>query len=122
MINKFLNVLTKFGLPLVALGLIAFAIKYMAEAKQNITVVPPPIQPAANPFPEGSVVAGAGMVEPETENISIGAPLPGIVTEVFARVGEKVKAGTPLFRIDDRDRRAQLAVRQAMLADATATL
>ena len=58
--------------------------------------VPPPIQPAANPFP--NTVAGAGMVEPETENISIGSPLPGIVVEVMVKVGQQVKAGDPLFR------------------------
>ena len=59
------------------------------------------------------------MVEPETENISIGAPLPGIVVEVMVKVGQRVKAGDPLFRIDDREQKAELTVRQAMLADAT---
>jgi multidrug resistance efflux pump len=124
MISKFLNLLTKFGLPLAALALIAFSVKYMADAKQRLVVVPPPPpnQPAANPFPASPVVAGAGMVEPETENISIGTPLPGIVVEVFVKVGQRVKAGTPLFRIDDRDRKAELTVRQAMLADAKADL
>ena len=120
MISKLLNLLTKFGLPIIAIGLIAFAVKYMAEAKERMPNVPPPIQPASNPFPNS--VAGAGMVEPETENISIGAPLPGIVIEVFVKVGQAVKAGDPLFRIDDRELKAQLAVRQAMLADAQATL
>ena len=120
MITKLLNLLTKFGLPLIAVGLIVFAIRYIAEAKQHVPALPPPVQPAANPFPNS--VAGAGMVEPETENISIGTPLPGIVTEVTAKVGQRVKAGDPLFRIDDRDRKAELAVRQTMLADAQASL
>src|SRR5215203_6917863 len=116
MISKLLNLLTKFGLPILAIALIAFAVKYIAEALQRMPVLPPPIQPAANPFQ--NCVAGAGMVEPETENISIGAPLPGIVVEVFVKVGQRVTAGTPLFRIDDRENRAELVVRQAMLADA----
>ena len=72
--------------------------------------------------PVSNTVAGAGMVEPETENISIGSPLPGIVVEVMVKVGQHVKAGDPLFRIDDRERKAELKVRQAMLADATAAL
>ena len=80
--------------------------------------LPPPVQPAENPFP--NTVAGAGMVEPETENISIGSPVPGIVVEVLVKVGQKVKAGDPLFRLDDRELKAELAVRQAMLADAQA--
>ena len=60
MITKLLNFLTKFGLPVVAIGLIAFAVRYMASAKQRMPVIPPPVQPAANPF--ANSVAGAGMV------------------------------------------------------------
>ena len=120
MISKLLNFLTKFGLPIVAIGLIVFAVKYLASAKQRMPALPPPIQPAANPFQNS--VAGAGMVEPETENISIGTTLPGIVIEVCAKVGQHVKAGDPLFRIDDRDKKAELEVRQAMLVDAQAAL
>lgn len=120
MITKLLNLLTKFGLPILAIALIGFAVKYMAQAQQRMPSLPPPIQPTENPYPNS--VAGAGMVEPETENISIGAPLPGIIVEVLVKVGRKVKAGDPLFRIDDRELKAELAVRQAMLTDATAAL
>ena len=120
MISKVANLLTKFGLPIFAVGLIAFSVRYLAQGKERMPKVPPPVQPAANPF--RNTVAGAGMVEPETENISIGTPLPGIVVEVMVKVGQQVKAGTPLFRIDDRDHRAELGVRQAMLADAKAAL
>ena len=120
MISRILNLLTKFGLPLLAIALIVFSVKYITQAKQRIPFVPPPIQPAENPFPNS--VAGAGMVEPETENISVGAPLPGIVVEVMVKVGQRVKAGDPLFRINDRERKAELAVRQAVLADAQVAL
>ena len=67
-------------------------------------------------------MAGAGIVEPETENISIGSPLPGVVVEVNVKVGQKVKAGDPLFRLDDRQLKAELAIRKATLADAKAEL
>src|SRR6185295_8693940 len=106
MISKFMNLATKYGLPIFAVGLIAFSVRYLAQAKERLPKVPPPVQPAANPF--RITVAGAGMVEPETENISIGASLPGIVVEVMVRVGQHVKTGDPLFRIDDRDRKAEL--------------
>src|SRR3954447_25433958 len=120
MISKLMNLATKFGLPLLAIGLIAFSVRYLAQAKERLPKVPPPVQPAANPF--HNTVAGAGMVEPETENISIGTSLPGIVVEVMVKVGQHVTAGDPLFRIDDREKKAELKVRQAMLADATAAL
>lgn len=111
---------TKFGLPLVAVGLIAFAVNYLLQAESRMPDLPPPVQPAMNPFPE--TVAGAGMVEPETENISVGSPVPGVVVEVLVEVGERVEAGDALFRLDDRQRRAELAIRQAMLNDARAQL
>jgi HlyD family secretion protein len=112
--------LTKFGLPILALGLIAFAVNFLMHSKTRMPELPPPIQPAQSPFP--NTVAGAGMVEPETENISVGSPVPGVVVEVLAKVGQKVKAGDPLFRLDDRQRKAELAIRQAMLEDAKAQL
>jgi HlyD family secretion protein len=120
MVSKLLNFATKYGLPIFAVGLIAFSVRYLAQAKERLPKVPPPVQPASNPF--RNTVAGAGMVEPETENISIGPSLPGIVVEVMVKVGQHVKAGDPLFRIDDRDRKAELKVREAMLADAKAAL
>jgi multidrug resistance efflux pump len=110
--------LTKFGLPLVAIALIAFAVNYLSNARQRMPQVPPPIRPAENPF--ANTVAGAGIIEPQTENISVGSPVSGVVTEVLVNVGQHVKTGNPLFRLDDRHLQAELAVRQAMLEDAKA--
>jgi hypothetical protein len=62
--------LTKIGLPIVAIAMIAFAVKYLAEAGEKMPELPPPVQPAENPFP--NTVAGAGIIEPQTENIEIG--------------------------------------------------
>jgi multidrug resistance efflux pump len=112
--------ITKIGLPVVALAMIAFAVMYLAEAQEKMPELPPPIQPAENPFP--NTVAGAGMIEAQTENISVGSPLPGIVVDVPVEVGQKVQAGAPLFRLDDRELKAELKVRQAALADAKANL
>lgn len=111
---------TKVALPIFALVLIAISVKYLAQARERIPELPPPVQPAENPFPH--TVAGAGMVEPETENISVGSPVAGVVVDVAVRVGQKVKAGDPLFRLDDRQLKAELEVRRAALADATASL
>jgi multidrug resistance efflux pump len=111
---------TKIGLPVLALVLIAFSVNFLMNSKTRMPELPPPIQPAVSPFQ--NTVAGAGMVEPETENISVGSPVPGVVVEVLAKVGVKVKTGDPLFRLDDRQLKAQLLIRQAMLADAQAEL
>jgi multidrug resistance efflux pump len=69
-----------------------------------------------------NTVAGAGVVEPLTENIAVGSPLPGVVVEVFVRVGDEVTAGQKLFRFDDRQLRAERIARQAALESARASL
>lgn len=115
-----MDFLTKFGLPIVAVGLLVFAMKHVADGQKPMPVLPPPIEPAHNPFP--NTVAGAGMVEPETENIAVGSPVAGVVVEVMVKVGQKVHPGDPLFRLDDRQLRSELAVRQSMLEDARAQL
>ena len=84
----------------------------------------PPAQPVAQPAqaPFTSYIGGAGIIEARTQNISIGTSLPGIVKTVFVNVGDKVKAGAPLFQIDDRELRAELLVKQANLVKARAAV
>src|SRR5262245_23954702 len=115
-----LNTLTKFGLPIIAIGLIAFAVHYLGQTGSKLPELPPPVQPTKSPY--SNTVAGAGIVEPETENISIGSPLPGVVVKVNVKVGQKVNAGDPLFQLDDRQLKAELAIRKASLDDAKAEL
>ena len=111
---------TKIGLPLVALVLIVFAVKQVSISQETMPKTPPPFEPARNPFP--NTVAGAGMIEPQTENIAIGSPLAGVVVEVTAKVGQKVKQGDPLFRLDDRQLRAELLARKAFKTSAESEL
>lgn len=112
--------LTKYLLPLVAFALLAFAVFHVMEAPQAAEPAKPLSPPAHNPF--AGTVAGAGMVEARTENIAVGSPTPGVVTEVFVKVGQRVKQGEPLFTLDDRVERAELKFRQAAAASAEAQL
>jgi HlyD family secretion protein len=110
-------------LPVVAVAMLTFAIYHVVQAQQTPPKPPPPIEPARTPF--GKTVAGAGIVEPQTENISIGTAIPGVVLEVYVpvdKVGSRVKAGAPLFRVDDRQLKAQLKWYEAQLAAAEAQL
>ncbi len=45
-----------------------------------------------------------------------------MVWEVYVKVKDRVKKGDPLFRIDDRDLKAELEVREASLSSALASL
>jgi HlyD family secretion protein len=110
---------TKYILPMLALAGFAFAIFSVLpeESKQSHPVIKPPTRPR-----EFKAIAGAGLIEARRENIPIGAPVPGVVWEVFVKIGDKVKTGDPLFRIDDREVKAQLKVREAALTAAKAQL
>src|SRR5437879_4599606 len=113
----------KFLLPLIGVIMLVFAIYHVVRAQQILPEAIPPVEPARAPY--GQAVAGAGIVEAETENIAIGSALPGVVLEVFVpvdKVGQRVKAGDPLFRVDDRQLRAQLRFQKANLLAAEAQL
>jgi HlyD family secretion protein len=113
-------VLSKFGLPLLAAGMLVFALTHVLAMQKTPPKLEPAVPPAQSPF--HATVAGAGLVEPETENISIGAAVPGVVQEVQVKVGQQVKKGDPLFTVDNRHLHAQLNARQAELLAAQAQL
>lgn len=114
------DLITQFALPVVALSLLAFAGWYVWSTRRVPRNPPPPIQPARSPFPDA--VAASGVVEAQTENIAVGSATPGVVVQVHVTVGDEVAAGTPLFRLDDRDLLAERAVRRAALATAKSEL
>ncbi|MBU6221704.1 MAG: efflux RND transporter periplasmic adaptor subunit [Planctomycetes bacterium] len=118
--GTFADFITQRLLPVVSLGLLAFAGWYVWSARPVTENTPPPIAPATSPFADS--VAAAGIVEAQTENIAVGSQTPGVVVEVLVKVGDEVKAGTPLFRLDDRDLRGALAVSQAAAAQAKSEL
>src|SRR5262245_35974688 len=108
----------KLTLPLVALGLLSYAVLHVVRATAPQDRAAPPVLPGRAGF--GTTVAGVGLVEAQTENIAVGSPLAGVVTRVFVRVGQKVQKGEALFRLDDRALAAEKRVRQAALAAAVA--
>jgi len=115
--------LRKYALPGLAVVLLFFSIFHVVRAQQKPPRLEPPVAPARNPY--GVTVAGAGIVEASTENIAVGSALPGVVVEVLVSVddvGKKVKAGEALFRVDDRQLKAQLAYQEANLLAAEAQL
>ncbi len=115
MFNSFF---TRYLMPLAAVGLLAFAVVHVVTAQKPEEPAKLLLTPPRNPFPD--TVAGSGIVEAETENISIGTPVAGVVVEVYAKVGQKVSPGTQLFRLDDRALKAELNFRKAATAAAQA--
>jgi HlyD family secretion protein len=112
-------------LPLIAVGMLVFAVGHALVIQRPEPEVPPPVAAPETPF--GDVVAGAGMVEPATEAsgtaaIAVGSQVAGVVVHVPVHVGQEVKAGDLLFELDRRQAEANLRALQAALAAAQANL
>jgi multidrug resistance efflux pump len=110
-------------LPLIALALTGLGFYHVSSESRTLPPTVPPESPARSPFENG--IAASGVVEARTENVALGSALDGLVLEVYVpvdRVGTKVHAGQPLFRVDDRQLKAQLRVAEAQLAAAQASL
>jgi RND family efflux transporter MFP subunit len=110
----------KYVLPVLAAAGIALGVATVMSGNQPKPVAQPVAQPARAPFE--SFVAGSGIIEASTENIAVGTPVSGLVMEIYVKWGDRVRAGDPLFKIDDRDLQANLLVAQANVKQAEANL
>jgi HlyD family secretion protein len=110
----------KYIVPLVALAGVVFALVTVLGGDKTRPPVPPVSDAPKSPYQ--SSVAGSGIVEASTENISLGTQIPGIVSRIFVEIGSNVKAGDPLFTIDERPIQAELATRRAAVQVAEAQL
>ncbi len=108
----------RYLLPILSLTGFMFASYKVVSSNKPVPVAPAVVEPASAPFK--AFIAGSGIIESKTQNIAIGTPLSGIAVKVAVKVGDKVKKGTPLFYLDDREARAQLLLKQADLAKAQA--
>jgi RND family efflux transporter MFP subunit len=67
-------------------------------------------------------IAAIGLVEPSSEAIAMGSHRNGVVEKVLVKLGEEVKAGQALIKLDTRDLEAELEVGRAMVVEAEAKL
>lgn len=111
--------LVRMALPLVAAALFVFALVTVLTQPER-TQAAPALATPATPF--ASTVAGVGVIEPRGEEIAIGTHVPGIVAAVEVQAGQRVEPGTALFRIDDRQARADLALAEARVRSAEVAL
>ncbi len=87
-------------------GVVAILLISRLQAEKQM---PPPGEPP-NPPPQkpfAKAVAATGILEALSENVAIGVPSPGLVAAVLAGVNDEVKKDQVLFKLDDRDLRAE---------------
>jgi HlyD family secretion protein len=110
----------KYLLPVLAVVGVLFSIYSVVLGNKPVPTAEPIAQPSPAPF--RAYIAGAGIIEASTQNIAIGSALSGIVSQIHVKVGSQVKTGNPLFKIDDRNYKAQLAVQLAAQRTAQAAV
>jgi len=105
-------------LPFVALIALGIAIFFVATTQPDRALTKPantpPTAPAA--LARTGTVSGAGVVEPSSELIEVGAQRAGVVTRLEVQPGDRVSKGQLLFAIDDRDAQARLREARAAVA------
>lgn len=99
--------LLRIGTILAAIaGVICIVLISRLQAERQMPLsADPPLPPAPKPFAQA--VSAAGILEALSENVAIGVPQQGLVSEVKVKVNDAVKTGGVLFLLDDRDLRAQ---------------
>src|SRR5262249_5332595 len=106
-------------LPVAGLGFATFFVLQTHSSTAEAQATAPPTSK-----PAGMGIAASGIVEAASQNIPIGAPVPGVVIEVipFSRTRTPVKAGELLFKLDARQLKAELETKQKGLESAEAQL
>jgi HlyD family secretion protein len=100
-------------------GFVAIALVLRSiNGQEAREIPPPPIAPAAKPYE--NTVAATGILEALSENVSLGVPVAGLVTEVLVKVNDAVRSGDALFKLDDRDLHALLLKQRALIEVAKA--
>ncbi len=111
-------------LPIFAVVGVIGAGFYIVGELPDRAIAQPRVQPpkATGDLANAPRVAGAGLVEPASEIIDIGAALSGLVTDLRVAPGDPVGKGDVLFMVDDRAARAALAEANAAIAEARAAI
>lgn len=104
---------------LALLGVVS-AVLLVRRMQEKPPAPPPVAEPARSPF--AYTVAATGLIEATRENVRIASPRGALITQVPVKVGDRVRAGDPLFQLDDREARARVTTTEAQLAATRASL
>jgi HlyD family secretion protein len=107
-------------LPVLAVIGVIFTIYMVASGSHPVALAALSSEPNRAPF--ANSISGAGIVEALSENIQVGTVVPGVVKQIYVKVGDNVAKGQPLWQIDDRELQADLATKRAAVESQEALL
>jgi multidrug resistance efflux pump len=115
-----------FSIAIALIGIFA-AVSLVRKIHHVDPPAPPLKEPTHAPFAQS--IGARGIIESVEENVRVAAALPGVVTKVFVKVGDRVEAGAALFEQDQRDaaalvqaQEAQVALNKAQIEEAAVTV
>jgi RND family efflux transporter MFP subunit len=104
--------LKRISILLAVAGILAVTM-LVFELKKPQPAPTPLVEPSRAPYADS--IGARGIVESENENVRIAPLLPGLIAEVYVKVGDRVTKGQPLFRQDTRDAQARIANQKAQV-------
>lgn len=97
----------------VLLTLVCVFLTFYSMWKTAKPPAPPPTVISSHPaVPFKSYISGTGIVEASSDNLFISTSVNRIVEKVFVHIGQEVKKGEILLKLEDQDLRADLSSRQ----------
>ena len=106
-----------------ALALPALAVAGFAVATVVVLIdcsaEPKPRSMSAPQTPWPSHIAASGIVEPLSGNVAVASPVAGILAALYVTPGDRVAAGDPLFKVDDREPIAAVPAAEARAKEAS---
>lgn len=101
----------RYAMPVLALLTLGYSIYSVRRSTPSVVQAQPPSPPPSAAY--AKQLGAVGLVESASENIAVSLPIPGLVTRVAVAAGDSVRRGQLLFSLDDRDLRAELALRES---------
>lgn len=105
--------LKRLSILLALLGIVAVTLLVLRLKKPLPTPIPL-VEPSRAPYADS--IGARGLVEAVNENVIVAPILPGLIMDIYVKVGDQVRKGDPLFRQDTRDATAKVAAQQAQVA------
>lgn len=98
-------------LALIGIGAVTLLVLKLKKPQPAPT---PLVEPSRAPYADS--IGARGIVEAVNENVIVAPILPGLIMDIYVKVGDQVRKGDPLFRQDTRDATAKVTAQQAQVA------